>query len=64
MPQLRTESECTVSSMDDDEVMLFPLCEVGLPDMKGDDIVEDNPESRYLTLRQRRQIKLGIQKVG
>jgi len=53
----RTESE----SLDDEEILMFPIVDVGLDETTED--TEDNKE-QFVSLRQRRQIKLGIRKVG
>lgn len=59
----RTESECTNTSIDDDELSIVPILDVGLPvGPAGDEENVDNGRT-YVTLRERRQIKLGLRKV-
>lgn len=57
----RTESECTVSSCDDEELFISPILDVGLP--VGPDGDEPQIGKQFITLRERRQIKLGLRKV-
>lgn len=72
----RTESECTTSSFNDDDIELAPLWDLDAVDAlspaTGDQSVSDevvNTENginskTFVTLRERRQIKLGLRKVS
>lgn len=61
----RTQSECTTSSMDDEEFNISPLWQCGVADKPEEDNVEQEikEEKSFITLRERRQIKLGLRKV-
>lgn len=59
----RTESECTSGRCDDEELLISPLWEVGVSDDPAGDAEEQTNKRAYITLRERRQIKLGLRKV-
>lgn len=61
----RADSECTNGSHDDEELVISNLWEVDLPaeSIGGGDQEKVENEKNYITLRERRQIKLGLRKV-
>ncbi|XP_067943994.1 eukaryotic elongation factor 2 kinase-like isoform X2 [Watersipora subatra] len=58
----RTESECTIGSCEEEEVSITPILEVGLP-VGSEDDDELSSGKTFMTLRERRQIKLGLRRV-
>lgn len=60
MPQTRTESTCSSSSADE-EILLFPFFDSIVTVDDGDD---NKPKGKdFISLRERRQNKLGLRKV-
>jgi len=57
----RTESESTTSGFEDDDVALYPIW--GVNSVEEDNSKESSTAKGYMTLRERRQIKLGLRKV-